>query len=137
MENILFLAISIGMIVSMWIVYTKAGQPGWASIIPIYNMYILITIAKKPGWWLILMFIPIINIVFGILIWMGIAEAMGHPSWWGILIIVPFVNLVVPGYLAWAAPSQPPAQGAHPGQPPYAQPPGGQPPAGSPPPPPQ
>ena len=53
-------------------------------------------------WWLFMFFIPGINIVFTILVWMEIAKAVGKPEWWGILIIVPFVNLIVPGYLAFS-----------------------------------
>lgn len=55
------------MILSGWKVFEKAGQPGWASIIPIYNMIIMCRIAKKPEWWVILMIIPFVNYVF--LIW--------------------------------------------------------------------
>lgn len=49
-----------------WRVFEKAGQPGWAAIIPIYNAYILTKIIGKPWWWLILLCIPYLNIVFGI-----------------------------------------------------------------------
>jgi hypothetical protein len=48
------LALSIFYIAAMWKVFTKAGQPGWAAIIPIYNIYIMIKIGGKPGWWVIL-----------------------------------------------------------------------------------
>ena len=46
-------------VVSMWKVYQKAGQPGWASLIPIYNIIILLEIVRKPWWWLLLMFTPV------------------------------------------------------------------------------
>jgi len=49
-----------------WKIYSKAGQPGWACIIPIYNMYILTKIIGKPGIWVLLFFIPLVNIIFGI-----------------------------------------------------------------------
>jgi hypothetical protein len=52
--------------------------------------------------WIVLFLIPLVNIVFIILVWMGIAEARNKPNWWGILIIVPVANIIVPGYLAWA-----------------------------------
>ena len=38
---IISLAIAILMIAAMWKVFSKAGQPGWAVIIPIYNIYIM------------------------------------------------------------------------------------------------
>lgn len=52
---------------AMWKVFTKAGQAGWAAIIPIYNVYIMIKIGGKPSYWLLFLLIPIVNIV--IIIW--------------------------------------------------------------------
>jgi len=81
----------------------KTGTPnGWLAWIPIANIILMLMIAKKPIWWIILFFIPLVNIVMAILVWMGVAEARNKPNWWGILMIVPVVNLIVPGYLAWA-----------------------------------
>ena len=54
------------MVVAMWRVFNKADQPGWASLIPIYNFYVLLKIGGKPGWWLILMFIPIVNLLWSL-----------------------------------------------------------------------
>ena len=51
------LAFTALMFVSLWRVFEKSGQPGWAAIVPIYNIYVLLEIADKPGWWVILMFI--------------------------------------------------------------------------------
>jgi hypothetical protein len=64
---ILLVAVAILMIASIWKVYEKAGQPGWAAIIPIYNLYIITKIIGKPGYWTVLMLIPIVNYIF--LIW--------------------------------------------------------------------
>jgi hypothetical protein len=61
------IGLAVVMIAAFWKVFEKAGQPGWAAIIPIYNMYILLKIGGKPAWWLILMLIPIVNYVF--IIW--------------------------------------------------------------------
>ena len=41
-------------IVASWKVFTKAGQPGWAVLVPFYNIYVLCKIVGRPGWWLIL-----------------------------------------------------------------------------------
>ena len=65
------------MIAAMWKVFTKAGKPGWASIIPIYNMVVLLDIAGKPVWWIILFFIPIVNLIFAILTYVGLADRFG------------------------------------------------------------
>ena len=48
------------------------------------------------------MFIPIVNIIISIIVWMAVAEARGKPNWIGILMIVPFVNIIIPGYLAFS-----------------------------------
>ena len=78
------LAITILLIVSLWKVFTKAGRPGWASVIPIYNAYILCKIAGKSGWWLLLLFIPLVNIVILILIGIGVAENFGKGAGFGV-----------------------------------------------------
>lgn len=54
------------MVIAHWRLFTKAGQPGWASIIPIFNFYILLKIIGKPSWWLILLFIPVANVIIAI-----------------------------------------------------------------------
>lgn len=61
-------AITIFLLAAQWRIFQKAGQPGWACIIPIYNVYILLRIVGKPGWWLVLMLVPFVNIVLAI--WM-------------------------------------------------------------------
>ena len=78
------LAIGILIIVSLWKVFVKAGQPGWASIIPFYNAYILIKIAGRPGWWLILFLIPLVNLVIAILVSIDVAKAFGKGAGFGI-----------------------------------------------------
>lgn len=72
------LAIVILMIAAQWKVFTKAGQPGWACLIPIYNIYVMTQIARKPAWWLaMILLVPIANIVFGIMLLNGISKAFG------------------------------------------------------------
>src|SRR5687767_8317158 len=63
---LVFLAIAVFLIASQWKVFEKAGQPGWACLIPIYNIYILLKIAGKPGWWLVMYLIPVVNLIFAI-----------------------------------------------------------------------
>jgi hypothetical protein len=74
----------------------------WFAWIPILNVILMIQSAKKPMWWIIMFFIPFVNIIFAILIWMALAEAVKKPSWIGILMIVPVANLIVLGYLAFS-----------------------------------
>ena len=60
---IFYLALIVLMLVSSWKVFTKAGKPGWAILIPIYNIIVLLEIVGKPWWFLFLMLIPIVNFV--------------------------------------------------------------------------
>ncbi|HTB79876.1 MAG TPA: DUF5684 domain-containing protein [Opitutaceae bacterium] len=78
------LAIAAFLIVSLWKVFTKAGQPGWASIIPVYNAYILLKIAGRPGWWLLLYFIPLVNFVIAIIVSIDVAKAFGKGGGFGL-----------------------------------------------------
>jgi hypothetical protein len=80
---------------------TSTENP-WLAWIPIANIILLLNIAKKPIWWILLCFVPLVNIIIFIMVWMAVAEARGKPSWVGVLMIVPFVGAIVPGYLAWA-----------------------------------
>ena len=80
-------------IVSSWKIFTKAGQPGWASIVPIYNTYVLTCeICKKEILWFILLFIPFVNIVAAIMITMELARKFGKSDGFGIgLILLPVI----------------------------------------------
>jgi hypothetical protein len=63
---LLCLAIATIVIIGQWKAFEKAGQPGWACLIPVYNMYILLKIGGKPSWWLLLLLIPVVNIIYAI-----------------------------------------------------------------------
>jgi hypothetical protein len=93
------LAIGIIVIVAMWKIFVKAGQPGWASIIPIYNAYILCKIVGKPGWWVILLFIPVVNFIIGIILMVGLAKSFGKGTGFAIgLILLGFIFFPILGF---------------------------------------
>jgi len=81
---LIMLAFGLFIIVSMWKVFEKAGQPGWGILIPIYNIYLFLVIAGKPGWWIILYFIPLVNFVIGIIVSIEIAKKFGKDAGFGI-----------------------------------------------------
>jgi hypothetical protein len=78
------IAIALFVIVSLWKVYVKAGQPGWGAIIPIYNLYLKLLIAGRPGWWILLYLIPFVNIVIAIIVEIDIAKNFGKESIFGV-----------------------------------------------------
>ena len=75
---IVFIAIFVFYIIAMWRIYEKAGQPGWATIIPFYNTWVLLKIVGRPGWWFILLFIPFVNIVIDIILLNDLSKSFGH-----------------------------------------------------------
>lgn len=86
-------------IASLWKVFTKAGQPGWAAIIPIYNAIVLIQIAGKPIWWVLLYFIPVVNIVISIIVMHNISKNFGHGV--GFTLGLVFLGGIFIPILAW------------------------------------
>ena len=72
------LAVTVLLIIDLWIIFKKAGLPGWGAIIPIYNVYLLIKVARRPGWWLLLLIIPLVNIVVWIVLAFDLAKAFGR-----------------------------------------------------------
>ena len=81
---IISLLIALLVIVATWKVFTKAGQPGWASIIPIYNLYIWCKIVGRPWWWILLMLIPFVNFIVGIILCIDLAKSFGKGAGFGI-----------------------------------------------------
>ena len=84
---ILCLAVCIFTIVCNWKVFKKAGKNGWEAIIPIYNVVVLLEITKLPMWYLILFFIPGVNFVALILIYIQLAKKFGQSTLFGIGLI--------------------------------------------------
>ena len=85
---IISLLIGLMLIVAMWKIFTKAGQPGWASLIPIFNIYIWCKIVGRPGWWVILMLIPFVNFIIAIILCIDLAKSFGKGVGFGIGIIL-------------------------------------------------
>ena len=87
MAMLFWLAIVVIVIVGGWKMFEKAGQPGWAILIPFYNLYIMLKIAGRPGWWLILYLIPLVNIVIAIVVAIDIAKAFGQSAVFGFFLL--------------------------------------------------
>jgi hypothetical protein len=88
------LLIALLIIVAMWKVFTKAGQPGWASIIPIYNLYVWCKIVGRPWWWILLMLIPFVNFIIAIILSIDLAKSFGKGVGFGL-------GLALLGFIFW------------------------------------
>ncbi len=92
-------AIVVFLIIAQWKVYTKAGKPGWAVLIPIYNTIILLEIAGKEWWWIFLFMLPIVNIVIMIIVMIEISKAFGKTGGFAVgLILLPIVFWPILGF---------------------------------------
>jgi ABC-type sulfate transport system permease subunit len=97
---ILQLVLGLLMLVSVWKVFSKAGQPGWAVLIPFYNLYVFLKIAGKPGWWMaIILLVPIANLIFGIMALAAFAKNFGKGGGFVVgLIFLPFIFYPILGF---------------------------------------
>jgi hypothetical protein len=86
-------------VAGMWKMFAKAGQPGWAAIVPFYNMIILAKMAGKPAWWFILMLIPFVSFIIWIIIALEITKRFGRGTGTAIgLILLPPIFVCVLGF---------------------------------------
>lgn len=97
--SLLYLVMIVAAIAGMWKVFEKAGQPGWASIVPIYNLVVLLQIVNKPVWWIVLLLIPLINIVILIMVSIALAEKFGKGGGFAVgMVFLPFVFYPMLGF---------------------------------------
>ncbi len=80
-ESLIILLLPIALLVVIlaggWKMYEKAGEPGWAFIIPFYNMWVLVRITRNEWWWFVLLFIPLINLVASIKLLHDLSKSFG------------------------------------------------------------
>ncbi|WP_194766018.1 signal peptidase I [Tamlana sp. I1] len=60
-----------------WKLYIKAGRQAWEAFIPVYNAVVLMKIINRPVWWVILLFLPIVNLIMFPVIWVETARSFG------------------------------------------------------------
>lgn len=81
---LVMMAVMVTAIAGMWRVFSKAGQPGWGVLVPIYNVLLMCKIAQRPAWWLILFFVPVVNIVIAVIMSVDIARHFGKGTGFGV-----------------------------------------------------
>ena len=92
LPTIISLVLCVFVLVCMWIIFRKAGKPGWAAIVPFYNLYVLFDITWGSGMRFLLMLIPLYNIILGIQTQIRLAKAFGKGGGFAAgLIFLPYV----------------------------------------------
>lgn len=96
---ILWLALMALGIAALWKIFEKAGEPGWAALIPFYNTYLLFKISWGNGWNFLLMLIPIANIVIMIITMVKLAKAFGKDGGFAVgLIFLALIFMCILGF---------------------------------------
>ena len=96
---IVWLAVVVFVIAGMWKMFVKAGQPGWAAIVPIYNIIVLLQIVGRPLWWFILLLIPCVNIIFLIIVMNDLSKSFGQGVGFTIgLVVLSFIFIPILGF---------------------------------------
>lgn len=79
-------------IIAYWKIFSKAGEAGWLSIVPVLNFYILLKIVGKPGWWILLLFIPLVNLIIAVITVHALSRSFGKDVGFTLgLIFLPFI----------------------------------------------
>jgi hypothetical protein len=93
------LALTVLIFAGFWKTFEKAGEPGLASIIPIYNLYVLVRISGNAWWWFVLFFIPVINLVATLKISIDVAKKFNRGILFGLgLTFISFIFYPLLGF---------------------------------------
>jgi hypothetical protein len=86
----------VAFIAGLWKTFTKAGEPGWAAIVPIYNVIIILKLGGKPWYWAI---VPIVGPIMLIIAEIELAKRFGKGTGFGIgLAFLPFIFFPMLGF---------------------------------------
>lgn len=94
---IVMLIVAVIVLIAYWKIFTKAGEPGWAAIVPLYNTYTMFKIACGNGWLFLLMFVPVVNVVFSFIMLYKLCAAFGKGVGFfiGMIFLAPIFILIL------------------------------------------
>ena len=82
-----------------WKMFSKAGKPGWAAIIPVYHFVVVLEITGKPIWWLLLLLVPLLNLFIVIMVALALAERFGKTPGFAVgVLLLPFIFIPILGF---------------------------------------
>lgn len=81
---IIGLAVGVFYLAAQWVIFAKAGKPGWAAIIPIYSSVVFYRVSGHSGWWALLSIIPVVGLVLVFIATIDTARAFGHGVGYGL-----------------------------------------------------
>lgn len=94
---IIVFAVIVVALIGLWKMFTKAGKPGWAAIVPFYNMYCLFEMSFGNGWLFLLTFVPCVGAVMQIILCFKLAKAFdkGIGFGFGLLFLTPIFYMIL------------------------------------------
>lgn len=99
----LMLGLYVTQAVALMTIANKTGTPNaWFAWVPILNIILMLQIAELELWYIVLCFIPCVNLAVYIYIWWKVAERRGKPGPIALAMLIPVVNFFVPLYIAFS-----------------------------------
>lgn len=96
---LIWLAVIVLLIAGSWKIFTKAGKPGWAVLVPIYNLIVMFQIVGRPLWWIVLFFVPFVNLVVAVILCIDLAKRFGKDVGYGLgLAFLGFIFIPMLGF---------------------------------------
>jgi len=94
---LVWLVVTVLLVVALWKIFVKAGQPGWASLIPIYNTVVMLRMTGHSGWWFLGMLVPFLNFFVIIRLIFNLASVFGRSVsfGFGLLFLSPIFIMVL------------------------------------------
>lgn len=91
------LIIAVLLIIAHWKIFTKAGKPGWGSLIPFYNLYLVFDIVYGKGWKFLWLIVPIVIIYYAIVVPFKMAKVFGKGFVFGLgmFLLSPIFDLIL------------------------------------------
>ena len=71
------LAIQVVHFLGTWKLYKAAGEAPWKALVPVYNAIVLLKIIHRPKWWVLLLFLPVINLMIFMVFWIDTVKHFG------------------------------------------------------------
>jgi Family of unknown function (DUF5684) len=94
-----YLSIVVLNIAAYWRIFSKAGQPGWTVLVPIYGSVKLIQISGRSGWWLLAFLVPLLNIFAIVRLQFDLARVFGRGIGFGFgLLLLPLIFAPILGF---------------------------------------
>ncbi len=81
---LIYFVVFVAIIAGWWMLFTKAGEAGWKSIIPIYSFIVILKIVGREWWWVLLLLIPIVGFIVWIIVALDLARSFGRGTGFGI-----------------------------------------------------